>query len=37
MWFYGWEHLTLGHHAANFDFLRHCVGRDKTFLIRHVI
>ena len=34
---YGWENLTIGHHAANIDSLKHCRTGDKIILIGHVI
>ena len=32
-WFYGWESLTLDHHAANFDgfLIRQVISKDRMF------
>ena len=37
MWLYGWEPLTVSHHADNFDGFNHCGSGDNVFLICHVI
>ena len=36
MWLYGYEPITLGHHAVNFGGFRQYGSGDNTFLICHM-